>query len=257
MLILVFARLMKEEWITVGEIEGMNEDKIAKMKESIEEILYKGANEINVSLTLKEIELFKTYLMELKRWGSKINITAIHNDLEIVIKHFIDSLSPLNYIPQDSSLLDIGSGGGFPGVPLKIANPSLDVTLLDSTLKKVNFQKHIIRLLHFNKIKAVHGRVEDKDMHGEIGPPFDVVISRAFSGLGKFLAIGEPYLKRDGLLMAMRGREAKKELADNEETLIHLRLAVVDIVEFCLPYLNEKRSLIIFSRHSALNPSVR
>ena len=220
------------------------------MKESIEGILYKGANEINVSLTPKEIELFKTYLMELKRWGSKINITAIRDDLEIVVKHFIDSLSPLKYIPQDSSLLDIGSGGGFPGIPLKIANLSLDVTLLDSTLKKVNFQKHIIRLLHFNKIKAVHGRAEDKDVHGRIGTDFDVVISRAFSGLGKFLAIGEPYLKRDGILIAMRGRESKRELAKNEEVLTRLRLRLVNIVEFNLPYLNDKRSLIILTRYS-------
>lgn len=217
----------------------------------MEEILYKGANEINVSLTPKEIELFKTYLIELKRWGSKINITAIRDDLEIVIKHFIDSLSPLKYIPQDSSLLDIGSGGGFPGIPLKIANPSLDITLLDSTMKKVNFQKHIIRLLHLDKIKAAHGRAEDKDVHGKIGPGFDVVISRAFSGLGKFLAIGEPYLKRDGILIAMRGREAKRELAENEEALANLRLRLVNIVEFNLPYLNDKRSLIKLARYSA------
>lgn len=220
------------------------------MKKSTEEILYKGANEINVSLTPKEIELFKTYLMELKRWGSKTNITAIRDDLEIVIKHFIDSLSPLKYIPQDSSLLDIGSGGGFPGIPLKIANPSLDVTLLDSTLKKVNFQKHIIRLLHLDKIKVVHGRAEDKDMHGKTGITFDVVISRAFSGLGKFLAIGEPYLKKDGILIAMRGREAKRELAENEEVLTRLKLMLVDTDEFYLPYLNEKRSLIILARYS-------
>jgi 16S rRNA (guanine527-N7)-methyltransferase len=227
------------------------------MKESMEEILYKGANEINVSLPPKEIELFKTYLMELKKWSSKINITAIHDDLEIVIKHFIDSLSPLNYIPQDSSLLDIGSGGGFPGIPLKIANPSLDVTLLDSTLKKVNFQKHIIRLLHLNNIKAVHGRAEDKGSQRKMDSPFDVVISRAFSGLGKFLAIGEPYLKRDGLLIAMRGREAKRELSESEEALTRLRLRLVNIVEFNLSYLNKKRNLIIFSRYSAPDSSVR
>ncbi|MEW6615020.1 MAG: 16S rRNA (guanine(527)-N(7))-methyltransferase RsmG [Thermodesulfobacteriota bacterium] len=218
------------------------------MKESIEGILYKGANAINVSLTPREIELFKTYLMELKRWSSKINITAIHDDIEIVVKHFIDSLSPLNYIPQNSSLLDIGSGGGFPGIPLKIANPSLSVTLLDSTLKKVNFQKQIIRLLQLNNIKAVHGRAEDKSSYRKTDSPFDVVISRAFSGLGKFLAIGEPYLKRDGLLIAMRGRGAKRELAVNEEVLTCLRLKLVNIVEFNLPYLNEKRKLIVLTK---------
>ena len=94
-------------------------------------------------------------------------------------------------------------------------------------------------------------------MHGKIGTTFDVVISRAFSGLGKFLAIGEPYLKRDGILIAMRGREAKRELAENEDVLTHLRLRLFDTVEFYLPYLNEKRSLIVFSRRSAPDPPVR
>lgn len=219
------------------------------MKKSIEQILYNAAQEANVALAPKEIELFKIYLAELKKWSSKINIISIHNDLEILIKHFVDSLFPLNYIPFGSSVLDIGSGGGFPGIPLKIANQSLCITLLDSTLKKVNFQKHVIRLLQLRKIKAVHGRAEDKDTHRKMNSPFDVVVSRAFSGLGKFLAIGEPYLKREGLLIAMRGRGVRRELACNAETSIRLRLRVNDVVEFYLPYLNEKRSLLIFTRH--------
>jgi len=220
------------------------------LKETFGEILYKGAQQFNISLTPEKIGLFETYLRELKRWNSKINITAIHDEFEITIKHFVDSISPLNYMPSYASVLDIGSGGGFPGIPLKIANPSLSITLLDSTLKKVNFQKHITRLLKLDRITAVHGRAEQKELLKRLDSPFDVVISRAFSSLGRLLVIGEPYLKEGGLLIAMRGREAKRELTRNEETLPPLLLRVVDIVEFYLPYLNEKRSIIIFAKGS-------
>jgi len=217
------------------------------LKESVEKILYSGTQKAGISLSSGEIELFKIYLMELKKWSSKINITSLRKDMEIVIKHFVDSLFPVRHIPQGSFVLDIGSGGGFPGIPLKIAAPSLYVTLLDSTLKKVNFQKHIIRLLQLNGIRALHGRAENKDLYEEMGSSFDVVISRAFSDLGGFLSIGEPYLRRGGLLIAMRGREVRQELAENDKVLVRLRLRVVDVVEFHLPYLYEKRSLVLFS----------
>ncbi len=217
------------------------------MKEFIDEVLFNGAQKANVSLTTKQINLFKTYLTEIRKWSAKINITTIRNDPEILIKHFVDSLFPLEYIPQDASVLDVGSGGGFPGIPLKIASPSLYLTLLDSTQKKVNFQKHIIRLLRLYNIEAVHGRAEDKDIHRRIASPFDVVISRAFSGLGRFLSTGKPYLKREGLLIAMRGRYGKRQLADDAEVLVRLRLRLVNAVEFSLPYLNDRRTLLIFT----------
>jgi 16S rRNA (guanine527-N7)-methyltransferase len=215
------------------------------LDESIWEVFYTGAKEVGVSLTPREIELFKTYLMELKKWNSKINITAIFDDIEIIIKHFVDSLTPLKYIPDGSSILDIGSGGGFPGIPLKIASPSLYVTLLDSRLKRINFQKHIIRTLQLNRIKSVFGRAEDKDILKSMGLSFDVVISRGVSDLETFFTTGTPYLKKGGCLIAMRGRKAKRELAGSKETLSQLKLRVINKVEFHLPYLNEKRSLIL------------
>ncbi|MDY6854868.1 MAG: 16S rRNA (guanine(527)-N(7))-methyltransferase RsmG [Thermodesulfobacteriota bacterium] len=226
------------------------------MDESIWEVFYTGAKEVGVSLTPREIELFRAYLTELKRWNSKINITALFDDIDILIKHFVDSLTPLKYIPDDSSLLDIGSGGGFPGIPLKIASPSLYVTLLDSRLKRANFQKHTIRTLQLNRIKSVIGRAEDKDMLESMGLSFDVVISRGVSNLEKFCTTGIPYVKKDGLLIAMRGRMAKMELARNKETLSRLKLRVINTVELHLPYLNEKRGLLILSKQAKFQPSL-
>ena len=215
------------------------------MDESIWEVFYTGANEVGVPLTPREIGQFKTYLMELKKWSSKINITAISDDIEIIIKHFVDSLTPLKYIPEGSSLLDIGSGGGFPGIPLKIASPSLYVTLLDSRLKRINFQKHTIRTLQLDRINSVLGRAEDEDILRSMGLSFDVVISRGVSDLKTFFTTGTPFLKKGGRLIAMRGRKAKRELECNKETLSRLQLRVIKKIEFQLPYLNEKRSLIL------------
>ena len=216
-----------------------------------------GASIFQVQLAPKHIELFNTYLIELKKWNAKTNITSIHKDQEIVIKHFIDSLSPLKYIPPCSSLLDMGSGGGFPGIPLKIADPSLQITLLDSTLKKVHFQKHIIRLLQLNRVTSIHARAEDRDLYAKLSSSFDVVISRAFSDLEKFLITGMPYIKEGGVLIAMRGRYGKNELACIEEKLIPLGLKVVEQCEFSLPYSHEKRILILFTRNCTQSLAIR
>ena len=177
-------------------------------------------------------------------------LQILHDEMGIVVKHFIDSMSPLRYIPSYSSILDIGSGGGFPGIPLKIVNPTFRVTLLESTLKKVNFQKHIIRALKLDEIVAIHGRAEDQELHKRIGAPFDVVISRAFSDLKNFLEVAEPCMKRRGHIIAMRGRNVKEEIFDNKEKIKNLKLDVEDLNEFYLPYLKEKRSIIVFSKKS-------
>jgi len=219
-----------------------------------QEILCKEAAKFQVQLAPKHVELFNTYLVELKKWNSKTNITAIHDDQEIVIKHFIDSLSPSKYIPPYSSILDIGSGGGFPGIPLKIADPSLEVTLLDSTLKKIHFQKHIIRLLQLDRVTPIHARAEDRELYNKLNSSFDVVISRAFSDLGKLMTIGIPYIRDSGVLIAMRGRDAKNELASIKYKLIPLGLKVFEPGEFSLPYSHEKRSLILFSKSFSRDP---
>ncbi|MDY7032205.1 MAG: 16S rRNA (guanine(527)-N(7))-methyltransferase RsmG [Thermodesulfobacteriota bacterium] len=225
-------------------------DKNVKSHEKLfSEILLNGAREIHISLPNDIVGMFEKYMQELRKWNSKINITRIHDDLGIVVKHFIDSISPSRYIPSYASILDIGSGGGFPGIPLKIVNPTIRVTLLESTLKKVNFQKHIIRVLKLDKIVAIHGRAEDHELYKRIDLPFDVVISRAFSDLKNFLEVAEPYVKRRGRIIAMRGRDVREEILENKEKIENLKLQVDDVNEFYLPYVKEKRSIIVFSKN--------
>ena len=119
------------------------------------------AVEFDFSISQEEISRFDIYLRELKAWNEKFNLTAIKEDREIVIKHFLDSLTPLRLIKPGSILLDIGSGAGFPGIPLKIVEPSLNITLIDSVNKKVTFMKHIIEELGLSGIEAIHTRAED------------------------------------------------------------------------------------------------
>ena len=127
------------------------------------DLLLEGAKTFGIDLDEEAIQSFETYLKELLKWNQKINLTAIRSEKGIVLKHYRDSLSVYPYLPNHSFILDIGSGAGFPGLPLKIIQPSFEVTLIDSVRKKVDFQRHMIRSLALRRIEAIHGRAQEKD----------------------------------------------------------------------------------------------
>ena len=178
----------------------------------LKEILKTGGAELGLAIGEKEISLFLKYLAELKEWNKKINLTAITDDRDIIIKHFLDSLTLVPFLTNQKTLLDIGSGAGFPGIPLKIALPELKVTLMDSVNKKVIFMKHIIRTIGLKNIEAIQARAEDKEAMKKFDSYFDVVTSRAFSELGKFLDVAAPYAKKGGMLLAVKGPKGLEEL---------------------------------------------
>jgi 16S rRNA (guanine527-N7)-methyltransferase len=180
------------------------------------ELLKRGGDELSVPLTDATIALFLRYFRELKAWNRKINLTSIENDREIILRHFLDSLIPYPYIKGSKRLLDIGSGAGFPGIPIKIHDPSISVTLVDSVEKKVHFMKHIIRTLGLTGIEAVWGRVEDRSMIDRYSGAFDCVISRAFSELKDYLRLSLPYLAPGGTIIAIKGPAYEKELKEVE-----------------------------------------
>src|SRR4030042_3167940 len=131
------------------------------METENKDLLVEGAKIFGIYLGGKTIEAFELYLKELLKWNQKINLTAIRAGKGIVLKHFLDSLSVYPYLPEHSFILDIGSGAGFPGIPLKIIQPSFEITLIDSVRKTVDFQRHIIRMLGLKGTEAIHGRAED------------------------------------------------------------------------------------------------
>ncbi|MDR2861616.1 MAG: 16S rRNA (guanine(527)-N(7))-methyltransferase RsmG [Syntrophobacterales bacterium] len=178
------------------------------MNDDLIHILGREANVFGISLGAKQKQLFAVYYDEFQVWNEKINLTSIANGISFVSKHFIDSLLPLAMIPREAKkILDLGTGGGLPGIPLKIARPDLEVVLLDASRKKTSFLKHVIAKLGLSGIQAVTGRAEDFCHKDRWAETYDVVISRAAFKLGYFMEIGSPFLRTDGLLIAMKGHD--------------------------------------------------
>jgi 16S rRNA (guanine527-N7)-methyltransferase len=211
------------------------------------DLLVEGAKAFGIHLNENDVEVFDLYLRELLKWNQRINLTAIRSEKGIILKHFLDSLSACPYLSRPSSLLDIGSGAGFPGIPLKMVNPFLEVTLIDSTRKKVDFQRHIIRTLGLRAIEAIHSRVQDKDVLQSLGGRFDFVISRAFADLQTLLMVSFPFLKKEGIVLVMKGEMDRVEIRSLSK-IEGTRYRLQKTVSLILPGSTFKRSILLFEK---------
>ena len=199
----------------------------------------KCLKDLNINVSEHQAHLMSLHAKELMVWNKRINLTAIKQPVQIVEKHFIDCLAASSFIKNEKSIIDMGSGGGFPGISLKIMKSDLEIVLMDSSRKKINFLKHIIRLLDLKSIEAVHTRVED--LHDNIlyKNRFDGVISRAFTELSGFVDLASPFLNREGTIYAMKGRHAKKEI-----TLQLLKKFKITTNHYTLPFEKAERYMI-------------
>ncbi len=212
--------------------------------ETWQTLLSAGARDLGMNLSAAQIAQFTLYAQELVLWNKKINITAITDPEEIAVKHFLDAIACALEIHKTSNLIDIGSGGGFPGIPLKLVIPSLSVTLIDASRKKVNFLKHIIRTLKLSHVDAVHIRAEDMAMDDAFKSRFDIAVSRAFSNLDRFVELASPLVKPGGTLIAMKGRKAAEEAA------AYTGKPKPVLKAYHLPFLEADRWMVIFLNHS-------
>lgn len=210
-------------------------------------LLIEGAKAFGINLSERTVVAFDLYLRELLKWNQKINLTSIRSEKGIVLKHFLDSLSVVPHLPKISSLLDIGSGAGFPGIPLKMVQPSLEVTLIDSVRKKIDFQSHIIRTLGLKGIGAIHGRIQDREILQSLGGRFDGTIARAFSDLDTLLLLSFPFLKKGGILLAMKGEGGGEELK-RPPLSTRNRYRWIKTATFSLPFSSFKRSILLFEK---------
>jgi len=181
------------------------------MKEKLKEIFIK----YNINTTDEIIDNFSIFFKELIEWNQKFNLTNITNEDEVIIKHFIDSVLPHNFIPQFSKILDIGAGAGFPSLPLKLIRDDLNIIMLDSLNKRVVFLNHIIENLKLTKITAIHSRVEDFNQRNQ----FDVVVARAVASLPTLIEYSLPFLKVGGILLAYKSNNAKIEIDASKNAL--------------------------------------
>lgn len=198
--------------------------------------------DLNVSSTT--IPLLERVVDELLRWNPRRNLTAITARDEVLEKHLVDSLTLLPFARQSTRLLDIGSGAGFPALPLKIVCPELEVVSVDAVGKKIDFQRHVVRTLGLQGFTALHARVESlTDYH--VG--FDLVTARALCSLAELVALAEPFLTSDGRLVAMKGPEGSREFAEQQEPLKQTGWSAV-LHPLNLPLSGAERCLIELTR---------
>lgn len=219
-------------------------------------VIIDGARAFDLELDRHHTDLFANHARELLHWTKTINLTTITDPFEIAVKHFLDSLVPARLIFPGAALLDIGSGGGFPGIPLKVVLPSLSITLIDASRKKVNFLKHIIRSLKLDGIAALHIRAEDLATEPTYHQRFDFVISRALTDLESFVHQALPLLAQEGIIIALKGKvdqtevETVKSIAPgnlNNSNPDQNRYPVT-VEEYKLPFTQSKRSIIAIRR---------
>ena len=193
-------------------------------------------------------EQYQRYLDLLLKWSKSMDLTAITNPDDIHSKHFQDSKAPIPFLGDAKTLIDIGTGAGFPGIPIKIECPKIHVVLLDSTRKKINFCRQVLFELGLDGIEALQGRAEDPDIFRTLGP-FDAVISRATWPLDVFLEIADPYYDHKGRCIAMKGAKWQQELKKAQPIMKKYDLSIIETHPYALGS-GEKRCLLIFKKNS-------
>ena len=201
--------------------------------------------EIAIAIDSEQEERLLRFLDELLRWNQSINLTAITDRNEALIKHLVDALTLLPHLRGDEILLDMGSGGGLPCLPLKMVLPGLELTSVDAVAKKISFQKHIIRSFGLTGVVARHGRLEELGREPNLAGHFDLVVARAFASLADCVRLARPFLMPGGRLIAMKGPEGEKEVIAAEKAFASAGFALQRIDRFHLPEDNGERTLII------------
>lgn len=206
------------------------------------------ANKININLTENQIEKFYKYMELLLEWNKKINLTAITDEDEIILKHFIDSLTVLKYINENDKIIDVGTGAGFPGIPIAIMMPNVRITLLDSLNKRINFLNEVIRELDLKNIETIHSRSEDCGKDIFFREKYDIALARAVANLSTLSEYLLPFIKIDGKMICMKGSNLEEELKNAEYAIKELGGEFVLKDEFELPDSDIKRNIIIVEK---------
>lgn len=173
----------------------------------------------NIQISNEEIEKLYIYMKEILEWNEKVNVTAIKDEKEFIVKHFIDSLTIEKYITNGEKVLDIGTGAGFPGIPIKITKNKSHVDLADSVNKKLNVIRDIIPKIKLEDIECIHTRAEDLAKNVKYRESYDVVTSRAVANLTTLVEYMLPFVKVGGKIICMKGPNVEEELAESKKAI--------------------------------------
>jgi 16S rRNA (guanine527-N7)-methyltransferase len=219
-----------------------------------EKVFLENLKTIDVEISEKQLEQFNSYFEILVEWNKVMNLTGITEYDEVLLKHFVDSLcfNPNKLIKSDKiSLIDVGTGAGFPGLPIKIAYENVDVVLLDSLNKRIKFLDEVISKLGLKNIKTIHSRAEDGGRNKDLREKFDIAISRAVANLSSLAEYNLPYVKVGGYFVAMKSGEIDEEAANAKKAISLLGGEIEKIEKFQLPNSDIDRSLVIVKKIKA------
>lgn len=217
-------------------------------KEKFKELMCSYGKMTDILFNDEQLNKFYNYMNLLLEWNEKINLTAITNPEEIVLKHFIDSLTINKYIEKNKNIVDVGTGAGFPGIPLKIYRPDVKVTLVDSLNKRIIFLNEVIDNLKLSDIYTVHSRIEDFGKDKKYREKFDYVTARAVANLSVLSEYLIPITKVNGKCICMKGSEIEEEV-DNSRNAINILGGKIEKIEkFDLPNTDISRNLVIINK---------
>jgi 16S rRNA (guanine527-N7)-methyltransferase len=203
-----------------------------------------------VILSPYQFKQFSDYYEQLVIWNEKMNLTGIIEREQVYIKHFYDSVSLSFFVSLDSiqTLADIGSGAGFPSIPLKIIYPHLQITIVDSLNKRIQFLNHIVKFLHLENVSCIHGRAEDLARIDKYRDRFDIVTARAVARLNVLNELCLPFVIKSGRFIAMKGSDPTDELNEANYSLKQLNARFSEVYSFELPIEQSRRHIIVFQK---------
>lgn len=211
-------------------------------------ILNDKCQKIHIKLREEQIKKFYTYMNLLLEWNEKMNLTAITEPNEVILKHFIDSLTISKYIEDDSTVIDMGTGAGFPGIPLKIVREDINITLVDSLNKRIKFLDEVIEKLELKNIKTIHARAEEFGRNVKYREKFDYTTSRAVANLSTLAEYLIPLVKIKGKVISMKGSTVSEEIEMGKKAINVLGGKILKIDEFSLPDSDIKRNIIMIEK---------
>lgn len=218
----------------------------------MKKLLIEACKSLNIDINDNQAEQFLLYKELLKQWNEKINLTAITEDREIILKHFADCLTILTKRDlRNKAVIDVGTGAGFPGLPLKIAQKEIKLTLLDSLNKRINFLNEVCEKLSLEEVECVHSRAEDGGVNPLYREKFDVCVSRAVANLAVLCEYCLPFVKVGGEFIALKGPDAENELEMAQKAISLLGGEVVGIEEVEVPETDLKHNMVIIKKIKA------
>lgn len=211
-----------------------------------------GGKILGITLDGEKKRKFSDYLVELLMWNRRMNLISRQDTDNIALHHFLESLTllPNVEIPNEAKMVDIGTGAGFPGIPLKICRTDLKLTLIESTRKKVLFLKHLVDHLQLSEVSVLHERAEVLHEKQEHGNNYDIAVARAVSPLRSLVLLCLPFLKPGGMFVAFKGGDTKDEMREALPQLAHVSARFEREIEIIVPLSYKRRKLFIFQRVS-------